>query len=114
MEMNNYWVEVLDVNEAKVRGNSVRMIGDTMCMHSGVQGGRAKVGAAILLSEGFGRFFKEWKCVDELSLCFHLRIQGAWVPVLVVQVYTHTKECDASSKYEILLRLRDSWESDAW
>ena len=34
------------------------MIEDTMCVYSGVQGGRAKVGVAILLSESFGRYLK--------------------------------------------------------
>ncbi len=47
-EMKKYRLELLGVSEAKV-------IGVFTCMYSGVQGGRAKVGVAILLSERFGR-----------------------------------------------------------
>ncbi len=36
-----------------MRGNGVKMISDTTCVYSGVQGGRAKAGVTILLSERF-------------------------------------------------------------
>ena len=35
-EMKKYRLEVLGVSEAKVRGNGMRMIGDTTCVYSGV------------------------------------------------------------------------------
>ena len=60
-EMKKYRLKVLGVSEAKVRGNGMRMIGDTTCVYSGVQTGGAKAGVAILLSERFGRFLKEWR-----------------------------------------------------
>ena len=34
--MKKYRLEVLGMSEAKVRGNGVRMIGDTTCVYSGV------------------------------------------------------------------------------
>ena len=60
-EMEKYRLEVLGVSEANVRGNGVKMIGDTTCVYSGVQRGRVKAGVAILLSERFGKFLKEWR-----------------------------------------------------
>ena len=64
-EMKKYRLDVLGVSEAKVRGNGVRMIEDTTCVYLAVQGGRAKASVAILLSERFGRFLRERRCVDE-------------------------------------------------
>ena len=34
-EMEKYWLEMLGVSEAKVRGYSVKMIGDMTCAYSG-------------------------------------------------------------------------------
>ena len=48
-EMKRCRLEVLGVSEAKVRGNGVRMFGDTTCVYSGVQGGRAKAGVSVLV-----------------------------------------------------------------
>ena len=64
-EMEQYRLEVLGVSEAKVRGNGLKMIGDMTCVYLGVEGGRVKAGVAILLSKRFGRFLREWRCVDE-------------------------------------------------
>ena len=84
------------MSEAKVRGNGVRMIGDTTCMYSGVQGGRAKAGIAIFLSERFGRYFKEWRCVDEQIVWIRLKVEGVWVSL--VHVYTPTDDSGVASK----------------
>ena len=89
-EMEKYRLEVLGVSEAKVRGNRLKMIGDTTCVYSGVQGGRVKVGVAILLSKRFGRFLREWRCVDEQIVWIQLKIEGVWMSV--VQVYGPTEE----------------------
>ena len=105
-EMKKYRLEVLGVNEAKVRGNSVRMIGDTMCVYLGVQGGRTKAGVTILLSNRFGRFLREWRCIDERIVWIRLKIEGVWVSV--VQVYAPTEDCSVSSKDEFFLRLQET------
>ena len=105
-EMKKYRLEVLGVSEAKVRGNGMRMIGDTTCVYSGVQTGRAKAGVAILLSERFGRFLKEWRCVDERIVMIRLKIEGVWVSV--VQVYAPTEDCSDASKDELYLRLQET------
>ena len=104
--MKKYRLEVLGVSEAKVRGNGMRMIGDTTCVYSGVQTGRAKAGVAILLSERFGRFLKEWRCVDERIVMIRLKIEGVWVSV--VQVYVPTEDCSDASKDEFFLRLQET------
>ena len=99
---------MLGVSEVKVRGNGVKMIGDTTCVYSGVQGGRAKVGVTILLSEKFGRYLREWRCVDERSVLDSLRIVSVWVSV--VQVYAPTEDCSVSGKDEFFLRLQETAE----
>ena len=43
---------VTHVQTTKVRGNGVRMTGDTTCVYLGVQGERAKVGVAICCRKG--------------------------------------------------------------
>ena len=86
------------MSEAKVRGNGVQMIGDTTCVYSGVQGGRAKAGVAILLSERFGRYLKDRRCVDERILWIRLKVEGVWVSLL--QVYTPTDDSSVASKDE--------------
>lgn len=57
-EMKKYWVEVLQVNEMKVRGNGVKQIEDVSCIVSGLQEGRVNGGVAILLAERFGRYLE--------------------------------------------------------
>ena len=103
-KMKRCRLEVLGVSEAKVRGNGVRMIGDTTCVYSGVQGGRAKAGVVILLSERFGRYLKEWRCVDERILWIRLKVEGVWVSL--VQVYAPTDDSSVASKDEFFLRLQ--------
>ena len=105
-EMKRCRLEVLGVSETKVRGNGVRMIGDTTCVYSGVQGGRAKAGVAILLSERFGRYLKEWRCVDERIVWIRLKVDGVWVSL--VQVYAPTEDSSAASKDEFYLRLQEA------
>ena len=105
-EMKKYRLAVLDVSETKVRGNGVKMIGDTMCVYSRVQGGRAKAGVAILLSESFGRYLKEWRCVDEQIVWIRLKVEGIWVSV--VQVYAPTEDSCVSNKYEFFSRLQET------
>ena len=97
-EMRRCRLEVLGVSEAKVRGNGVRMFGDTTCVYSGVQGGRAKAGVAILLSERFGRYLKDRRCVDERILWIRLKVEGVWVSLL--QVYAPTDDSSVASKDE--------------
>ena len=82
------------------------MIGDTTCVHSGVQGGRPKVGVAILLSERFGRYLKEWRCVDERLVWIRLKVEGVWVSL--VQVYAPTDDSSVASKDELFLRLQEA------
>ena len=84
-EMKKYRLDILGISEAKVRGKGVRMIGGTTCVYSGVQRERAKADVAILLSERFGRFLREWRCVDERIVWIRLKVEGVWVSV--VQVY---------------------------
>ena len=80
-EMEKYRLEVLGVSEAKVRGNGLKMIGDTMCVYSGMQGGRVRAGVAILLSRRFSRLLRECRCVDERIVLIRLKIEGVWVCV---------------------------------
>ena len=75
-EMKRYGLEVLGVSEARMKGNGVRMVGEVTCVHSGVQAGRAKAGVAILLSEKFGTYLREWKCVDKRILWIRLKVEG--------------------------------------
>ena len=83
------------------------MIGDTTCVYSGVLGGRVKVGVAILLSERFGRYLKEWRCVDERIMWIRLKVEGVWVSL--VQVYAApTDDSDVASKDEFYLRLQEA------
>ena len=59
---------------------------------------------AILLSEKFGVFLKEWKRIDERIMWIWLKIEGIWV--MVVQVYAHTawgSKMSSSSSYKRLL-----------
>ena len=70
-----------------------------------MQGGRAKAGVAILLSESFGRYLKEWKCVEERIMWIRLKVEGIWVSV--VQVYTPTEDSCVSNKDESL-RLQET------
>ena len=74
-------MEVLGVSDVKVRGNGFKIIGDTVCVYSGMQGGRVRTGVAILLSRRFGRFLREWRCVDERIVLIWLKIEGVWVCV---------------------------------
>ena len=74
------------------------MIGDTTCVYSRAQGGKVKAGVAILLSERFGRYSKEWRCVDERNVWIRLKVEGAWVSL--VQVYTPTDDNSVASKDE--------------
>ena len=64
-KMKRYRFKVLGVNEAKMRGNGMKRIGDATCAYSGLQEGRSKAGVAILLSEEFDVFLWEWRCIDE-------------------------------------------------
>ena len=105
-EMKKYRLEVLGVSEMKMRGNGVKMIGDTMCVYSGVQGGRAKAGVAILLSESFGRYLKEWRCVDERIVWIRLKVEGIWASL--VQVYAPTEDNCVSNKDEFFSRLQET------
>ena len=43
-KMKRYRFKVLGVNEAKMRGNGIRRIGDATCVYSEVQEGRSKAG----------------------------------------------------------------------
>ena len=61
---------------------------------------------AILLSERFGRFLKEWRCVDERIVTIRLKIEGVWVSV--VQVCAPTEDCSDASKDEFFLRLQET------
>ena len=58
-KMKRYRFKVLGVNEAKMRGNGIKRIGDATCVYSELQEGRSKVGVPILLSEKFGVFLRE-------------------------------------------------------
>ena len=80
--MKRYRLEVLRVSEVKMRGNSMKRIGDATCVYSGLQEGRSKAGVAILLSEEFGVFLWEWRCIDERITWIQLKIEGIWVMVV--------------------------------
>ena len=84
-EMKRYRLEVLRVSEVKMRGNSMKRIGDAMCVYSEVQEGRSKAGVEILLLETFGVFLREWRCIDERITWNQLKIECIWV--MVVQVF---------------------------
>ena len=83
----------------------MRQIEYVACVYSGVQEGRAKGGVAILLSERFDSFLKEWKCVDERIVQIQLRIEGVWVTV--VQVYAPTKDRSQDVNDEFYVKLQD-------
>ena len=77
-KIKRYRFNVLGVYEAKMKGNGIKRIGDATCVYSGLQGGRSKEGVAIL-SEKFGVFLREWKCIDERITWIQLKIEGIWV-----------------------------------
>ena len=95
-EMKRYGLEVLGVSEVKMRRNGLKRIGDVTCVYSGVQEGRSKSGVAILLSEKFGTFLREWKCIDEWIMWIQLKIDGIWVTV--VQVYAPADDSSLGTK----------------
>ena len=76
--MIKYRLEVLGVNETKLKSNGARAVGEGMCF-SGVQEGRAKAGVAVFLSKKIGKGLREWKCVSERIVRIRLRIEGVWV-----------------------------------
>ena len=88
-KMKRYRLKVLGVNEAKMRGNGIKRIGNAMCVYSGLQEGRFKADVAMLLSEKFDVFLREWRCIDECITWIQLKIEGIWVTV--VQVYAPTE-----------------------
>ena len=71
-------------------------------MYLGVQAGRAKAGVAILLSEKFGTYLREWKCADEHILWIRLKVEGTWVTV--VQVYAPTEDSSLTIKDDFFRR----------
>ena len=87
----------------------MRQIEYVACVYSGVQEGRAKGGVAILLSERFDSFSKEWKCVDERIVQIQLRIEGVWVTV--VQVYAPTKDRSQDVNDEFYVNPHHSWST---
>ena len=74
--MQKYWLKILGVSVTKVRGNGEKAIGDVRCVFSGVQGGRARAGVAVLLSERLGRCLKKWNGVNERILRLRLKVEG--------------------------------------
>ena len=59
---------------------------------------------AILLSEKFGVFFGEWRCIDEHLMWIQLKIEGIWVTV--VQVYAPTEDSNPRIKDEFFQKLQ--------
>ena len=100
-EMKRYWLEVLDISKPKLK-----RIGDATCVYSGVQEGRSTAGVAILLSEKFGAFLKEWKCIDELVTWIQLKLEGIWVKV--VQVYALTEDSNPGIKDQFFQKLQET------
>ena len=45
-------------------------------MYSGVQVGRVKAGVAILLSDRFGQYLQEWRCIDERIVVIQLKMRA--------------------------------------
>ena len=82
------------------------MIGEATCMYSGVQAGRAKAGVAILLSEKFGNYLREWKCVDERILWIRLKVEGTWATV--VQVYAPTEDSSLAIKDDFFQKMQET------
>ena len=66
----------------------------------------AGAGIAILLSENFGRYLKEWRCVDERIVWIRLNVKDTWVSV--VQVYAPTEDSCVSNKDESFSRLQET------
>ena len=89
----------------------MKRIGDATCVYSGVQEGRSKSGVAILLSETFGVFLRDWKCIDEWIMWNQLKIEGIWV--MVVQVYAPTDGSSPGIKDEFFQKLQETLGSVA-
>ena len=53
-----------------------KAIDDVRCVFSGVQGGRARAGVIVLLSERVGRCLKKWNGVNERILRLRLNVEG--------------------------------------
>ena len=100
-EMKRYRLEVLGISEPKLK-----RIGDATCVHSGVQEGRSTAGVAILLSEKFGAFLREWKCIDERVTWIQLMIEG--ICVTVVQVYAPADHSSPGVKDEFFQKLQQT------
>ena len=45
-------------------------------IYSGVQGGRARAGVAVLLSEKAHQFLTQWRCVSERIVTVRLKVKG--------------------------------------
>ena len=103
-EMMWYELEVVGVSKAKMRGNGMKRIGDATCVYSGLQEGRSKAGVAILLSEKFGVFLREWRCIDERITWIQLKIGG--ILVTVVQVHAPTEGSSLGIKDEFFQKLQ--------
>ena len=100
-EMKRYGLEVLDISEL-----TLKRIGDATCVYSGVQEGRSTAGVAILLSETFGVFLREWKCIDERNTWIQLQIDGIWV--MVVQVYALADDSSPGIKDGFFQKLQET------
>ncbi|MCP4269036.1 MAG: hypothetical protein GY777_26265 [Candidatus Brocadiaceae bacterium] len=57
-------MDVLALNETKMKGTGEREFGDGIGRVSGVVNGRAREGVALLVSERMQDFVKEWKEVS--------------------------------------------------
>ena len=64
------------------------------------------MGVAILLSKRFGRYLKEWRCIDERIVWIRLKVEEVWVSL--VQVYAPTDDSSVASKDEFFLRLQEA------
>lgn len=74
-------------------------------MHSGVTGGRAKRGMAIIMVKEWANYIKSWRFVSERCIKVGLNIAGVWLTS--VEVYAPTDDSDSLAKVEFYVELQE-------
>lgn len=63
--MECYNLNILGLNETKMRGNGMKMIDEARCVKARVAEGRARGGVGIIVSEHWSYWLRSWRCMSE-------------------------------------------------
>ena len=95
-EMKKYRLEVLGVNETRLKGCCEREVGEAVMIYSGVSEGRAKGGVVVVISAESRDCLSEWMCVNERLLKIRMRVGHMWVTF--IQMYALTEDSEEGMK----------------